>query len=324
MNILAKFKLQLYQIANRLYFLVFYPYLKPSKIRNIRNASLPRIFFAGKGLKLVISNPSKGHKNIIIEKGVWLGDDVELNSFGKAKIILKKGTSLQDRCKLIGNIVVNRNVIFAPNVYISSGTHQAFLRPHLTIREQDRLQNGEEFASRHTNVIEEDCWLGINAFIKAGVYIGRGSVIGANSTVSRDIPPYSVVVGNTKIIKSRLLFNPTGKINTLADECVPYLYRGFCFETLFWDEDNLTIFQNGHTSKVRVTFEKYSSVGSFEFKSNHGIKGVFKFGPGSTFSEAELSVSESLLVPQIISEFLCVKFMNLQGDRPKILSIEVS
>lgn len=36
--------------------------------------------------------------------------------------------------------------------------------------------------------IGEDCWLGVNAVIMPGVTIGRGSVIGANSVVTSDIP----------------------------------------------------------------------------------------------------------------------------------------
>jgi acetyltransferase-like isoleucine patch superfamily enzyme len=43
--------------------------------------------------------------------------------------------------------------------------------------------------------IEQDSWIGANVFILPNVTIGRHSVVGANSVVNRDIPPYSVVVG---------------------------------------------------------------------------------------------------------------------------------
>lgn len=45
-------------------------------------------------------------------------------------------------------------------------------------------------------IIEDDVWLGFNSTILKGVKIGRGSVIGANTLVTEDIPPFSLVVGN--------------------------------------------------------------------------------------------------------------------------------
>ena len=44
-------------------------------------------------------------------------------------------------------------------------------------------------------IVEEDCWLGINVSLLPGAHIGRGAVIGANTLINREIPPYAVVVG---------------------------------------------------------------------------------------------------------------------------------
>lgn len=44
-------------------------------------------------------------------------------------------------------------------------------------------------------IIEEDCWLGMNVSLLPGAHIGRGAVIGANTLINREIPPYAVVVG---------------------------------------------------------------------------------------------------------------------------------
>jgi acetyltransferase-like isoleucine patch superfamily enzyme len=43
--------------------------------------------------------------------------------------------------------------------------------------------------------IERDSWIGANVFILPNVTIGRHSVVGANSVVNQDLPPYSVAVG---------------------------------------------------------------------------------------------------------------------------------
>ena len=56
-------------------------------------------------------------------------------------------------------------------------------------------------------IIENDVWIGAKSTIMSGVKISNGSVIGANSLVTKDVPPYAVVVGNpAKIVKFR--FNP--------------------------------------------------------------------------------------------------------------------
>jgi acetyltransferase-like isoleucine patch superfamily enzyme len=58
-----------------------------------------------------------------------------------------------------------------------------------------------EASTRGSIVIEDDVWIGFNVIILSGVTIGRGAVIGAGSIVTRDIPPYSVAVGNPCKVK---------------------------------------------------------------------------------------------------------------------------
>ena len=53
-------------------------------------------------------------------------------------------------------------------------------------------------------VIGNDVWIGVDVLILSGVKIGDGAVIGARAVVSKDVPPYSVVVGNpARIVKKR-------------------------------------------------------------------------------------------------------------------------
>ncbi len=53
-------------------------------------------------------------------------------------------------------------------------------------------------------VIGNDVWIGYNATIMAGVKIGDGAIIATNSTVTKDVPPYTIVGGNpAKEIKKR-------------------------------------------------------------------------------------------------------------------------
>jgi acetyltransferase-like isoleucine patch superfamily enzyme len=53
-------------------------------------------------------------------------------------------------------------------------------------------------------VIGDDVWVGTQTVILRGVRIGDGAVIGANSFVIRDVPPYTVVAGNpARVVKTR-------------------------------------------------------------------------------------------------------------------------
>jgi acetyltransferase-like isoleucine patch superfamily enzyme len=53
-------------------------------------------------------------------------------------------------------------------------------------------------------IIENDVWIGAKSTIMSGIKIGNGAVIGATATVTKDVPPYAIVVGNPgKIIKYR-------------------------------------------------------------------------------------------------------------------------
>jgi acetyltransferase-like isoleucine patch superfamily enzyme len=52
--------------------------------------------------------------------------------------------------------------------------------------------------------IGADVWIGDGAYIKAGLSIGHGSVIGMGAVVTRDVPPYAIVGGNpARLIKYR-------------------------------------------------------------------------------------------------------------------------
>ena len=53
-------------------------------------------------------------------------------------------------------------------------------------------------------VIGNDVWIGQNVTIMPGVNVGDGCIIGANAVVAKDIPPYSIAVGNpARVVKRR-------------------------------------------------------------------------------------------------------------------------
>jgi virginiamycin A acetyltransferase len=61
-----------------------------------------------------------------------------------------------------------------------------------------------EWPNKGDTVIGNDVWIGREAVIMPGVTIGDGAIIGTRAVVSRDVPPYSIAVGNpAQVVKKR-------------------------------------------------------------------------------------------------------------------------
>ncbi len=66
--------------------------------------------------------------------------------------------------------------------------------------EQQREPELSDLPLKGDTVIGNDVWIGQNVTIMPGIHIGDGAVVGLNSTVTRNIPPYSVAAGNPAVI----------------------------------------------------------------------------------------------------------------------------
>lgn len=94
------------------------------------------------------------------------------------------------------------------NVSIGGGEHDfSRLTSHSFLyNSYDRLNDDKVFYNRFEEkcTIGNDVWIGANSTILRGVQVGDGSVIGANSVVTKDIPPFAIAVGNpARIMKYR-------------------------------------------------------------------------------------------------------------------------
>lgn len=68
----------------------------------------------------------------------------------------------------------------------------------------EKAMEGKSYPKKGDINIGNDVWIGYNATIMAGVNIGDGAIIATNSTVIKDVEPYSIVGGNpAKEIKKR-------------------------------------------------------------------------------------------------------------------------
>ena len=94
-----------------------------------------------------------------------------------------------------GRIVIGKNVMFGPKCSLFAENH-VFSNTDNSIKSQGVQQKGI--------TIEDDCWIGSNVIILDGVTIGNGSVIGAGTLVSKDVPAGSVVVDKReKMVRER-------------------------------------------------------------------------------------------------------------------------
>lgn len=99
----------------------------------------------------------------------------------------------------IANIRIGSHVMFGPEVVVIAGGHNpgviGMFMPEVTEK------SGNEDLGV---VIEDECWIGARAIILRGVDVGRGSIVGAGSVVTRSVPPYTIVAGNpARALRSR-------------------------------------------------------------------------------------------------------------------------
>jgi len=165
---------------------------------------------------------------VFLDRRVWISKDVEIET--TTKVNIGEGTTIQRRCTINGTTRLGANCILAPNVFVSSGTHPFRFIPHLSIREQERkiVHSASDFANLDRPVwIQDDCWLGANVVVCPGVTIGKGSVIGANSVVTRDVTPYTVVAGvPAKPVGQRMQWLPRQSIDADNAADHPFVLSG--------------------------------------------------------------------------------------------------
>ncbi len=94
-----------------------------------------------------------------------------------------------------GKITIGKNVMFGPKCSLFAENHN-FFDTKISIKSQGVNQKGI--------TVEDDCWIGSNVTILDGVTIGRGSVIGAGTLVTKDVPSESIIVDKReKVIRER-------------------------------------------------------------------------------------------------------------------------
>ena len=147
-----------------------------------------------------------GLENISIGDNFLSGERLKLRTFGEwegvkytPQIKIGNNVNIQTDCHIsaINSVVIGDNVLIASFVYISDHSHGTCDYSELFISPIKR-----RLYSKGDDSIGKNVWIGEKATILPGVTIGEGSIIGANSVVTKNIPPYSIACGiPAKVIK---------------------------------------------------------------------------------------------------------------------------
>ncbi|MFH4965569.1 CatB-related O-acetyltransferase [Gaetbulibacter sp. M235] len=148
-------------------------------------------------LKNIIKNP-----NIIVGDYTYYDDSENVENFEKNvkyhfdfvgdKLIIGKFCMIASDVKFIMNGAnhLTNSLTTYPFAIFGNGWENAM--------------EGKSYPKKGDINIGNDVWIGYNATIMAGINIGDGAIIAANSTVIKDVEPYTIVGGNpAKEIKKR-------------------------------------------------------------------------------------------------------------------------
>lgn len=183
--------------------------LLPSKVLNrLRNLLIHYQYKQVKGYfisphELVALDSIRIGQGTVIAKGAIITPIKRRNEQNfKPEIIIGENCCLGENIHItaINNVTIKDNVLTGRYVYISDNAHGKTTLDECMIPPVKR-----NLYSKGNVVIENNVWIGERVCILSGVHIGEGAIIAANSIVTHDVPPYTLVGGiPAKVIKEIL------------------------------------------------------------------------------------------------------------------------
>jgi len=147
-------------------------------------------------------------KNIITNKNIIVGDYTYYHDFNDVANFEKNVKYHFDFVD--DKLIIGKFCMIASDVtFIMNGAN------HLTKaissypfaifgKDWSNAMDGKKYPTKGDTIIGNDVWIGYNATIMPGIKIGDGAIIASNSTVTKNVEPYSVIGGNpSKEIKKR-------------------------------------------------------------------------------------------------------------------------
>ena len=128
-------------------------------------------------------------------------------------VLIFPGAKVGEDCNVCAHTLIENDVIIGDRVTIKSGVYlwdgmrvgnDVHLGPNATFTNDLYPRSKQKFKYPLT-IIEDGASIGANATLLPGVRIGRGAMIGAGSVVTKDIPGYSVAIGNPAVVVRKLI-----------------------------------------------------------------------------------------------------------------------
>lgn len=117
-------------------------------------------------------------------------------------ISLQDYTLILPDCRFIihtGNVYIGKWSSLSCNCIVVTGNHVPTVGVNQRILGRYHINDKEQDVN-----IDEDCWIGARVTILGGTHLRRGSVVGANSLINKQYPPYAILVGSpARIIASK-------------------------------------------------------------------------------------------------------------------------
>ena len=144
------------------------------------------------------------HESSYVDDNVIIGRDTKIWHFSH----IQSGARLGNSCTIGQNVNIGNNVIIGNSVKIQNNVSVyegveledfVFCGPsivftNIKIPRSEFPQKGTEYYSK--TIVRRSASIGANATIVCGVTIGEYALVGAGTVVTKDVPPFSLVVGN--------------------------------------------------------------------------------------------------------------------------------
>ncbi len=129
--------------------------------------------------------------------GCQIGNGTKIGAF----VEIQRGATVGENCKISSHSFICEGVTIGNGVFVGHNVSFINDKTPMAVNEDGSLKKADDWQLIFTHI--EDCVsIGTSATIMGGITIGKGAVIGAGAVVTKDVPPYAVMVGNpAKVIR---------------------------------------------------------------------------------------------------------------------------
>jgi serine acetyltransferase/thymidylate kinase len=114
-----------------------------------------------------------------------------------------------------------RSPILMPHPYGIVIHSKAQIGRRVTVMQQVTIGGKNPGGENAAPVIEDDVYIGTGAKIIGNLRVGRGAVVGANTVVTRDVPPYCTVVGANRFVHRDTAADGKARVRIVAEDAAP-------------------------------------------------------------------------------------------------------